>query len=321
MTGNAAPVAYITVAILTATTYTFGGLMREQVCIYMCPWPRIQAAMLDENSLVVTYNDWRGEPRGRHAKKAAAEGCAGGLRRLQCLCRGVPDGHRHSRRPAARMHHLRTLHRRLRRCHGQARPATRPDLLRDIADYADNMALARDPETGTLDPSRVRTADGGFIDAVKHFNWRIIFRPRSLLYMGVWSRSASVSWWHLLSRDRLEVNVLHDRNPQFVLESNGDIRNGYSVKILNMIPEPRVIFLSIEGLPGATMRIIGSTSRRASPSPSRSSPTGSANSRSTCTNPRSSSLPKPRHSASSPKTSRASERDVYTANFHGPETK
>jgi polyferredoxin len=37
--------------------------MREQVCTYMCPWPRVQAAMLDEHSLVVTYNDWRGEPR------------------------------------------------------------------------------------------------------------------------------------------------------------------------------------------------------------------------------------------------------------------
>ena len=48
--------------------------MREQVCTYMCPWPRIQAAMLDENSLTVTYNDWRGEPRSRHAKKAAAAG-------------------------------------------------------------------------------------------------------------------------------------------------------------------------------------------------------------------------------------------------------
>ena len=68
-TGQAAPIAYITVAVLTATTYVFGGLMREQVCTYMCPWPRIQAAMLDENSLVVTYNDWRGEPRSHHAKK------------------------------------------------------------------------------------------------------------------------------------------------------------------------------------------------------------------------------------------------------------
>jgi len=78
VTGQAAPVAYMTVAILTGTTYVFGGLMREQVCTYMCPWPRIQAAMLDENSLTVTYNNWRGEPRTRHAKKAAAAGQAVG---------------------------------------------------------------------------------------------------------------------------------------------------------------------------------------------------------------------------------------------------
>src|SRR5690606_13541718 len=77
-TGNAAPVAYSTIAVLTGTTYVFGGHMREQVCTYMCPWPRIQAAMLDENSLTVTYNDWRGEPRSRHAKKAAAAGIAVG---------------------------------------------------------------------------------------------------------------------------------------------------------------------------------------------------------------------------------------------------
>src|SRR5690606_29935478 len=78
VTGHAAPVAWITIAILTATTYTFGGLMREQVCTYMCPWPRIQAAMMDENSLTVTYNDWRGEPRMRGSKKAISEGKVAG---------------------------------------------------------------------------------------------------------------------------------------------------------------------------------------------------------------------------------------------------
>jgi cytochrome c oxidase accessory protein FixG len=70
VSGTAAPVAYMTVAILTATTFVFGGFMREQVCIYMCPWPRIQSAMLDEKSLTVTYKDWRGEPRHRGTKKA-----------------------------------------------------------------------------------------------------------------------------------------------------------------------------------------------------------------------------------------------------------
>ena len=46
--------------------------MREQICIYACPWPRIQAAMMDEDTLTVGYRDWRGEPRGKH-RKAAAE--------------------------------------------------------------------------------------------------------------------------------------------------------------------------------------------------------------------------------------------------------
>ena len=59
-TGQAALVAYATIAILTATTFVFGGFMREQVCIYMCPWPRIQAAMMDEHSITVAYRDWRG---------------------------------------------------------------------------------------------------------------------------------------------------------------------------------------------------------------------------------------------------------------------
>ncbi len=62
--GTAPMVAYGTVFVLTLTTFVLGGFMREQVCIYMCPWPRIQTAMLDEKSLIVTYKDWRGEKRG-----------------------------------------------------------------------------------------------------------------------------------------------------------------------------------------------------------------------------------------------------------------
>jgi len=69
---NAAPVAYMTIAILTATTFVFGGFMREQVCIYMCPWPRIQGAMMDQGTLTVGYRYWRGEPRGKHRKGAVA---------------------------------------------------------------------------------------------------------------------------------------------------------------------------------------------------------------------------------------------------------
>ncbi len=74
MTGKAPLVAYCFVGIFTATTYVLGGFAREQVCNYMCPWPRIQAAMFDAESLLVTYRDYRGEPRGPHKKGQSWEG-------------------------------------------------------------------------------------------------------------------------------------------------------------------------------------------------------------------------------------------------------
>ena len=61
--------AYIWIGILTASTYFLAGTSREQVCIFMCPWPRIQAALTDEWALNVTYRGDRGEPRVS-AKKA-----------------------------------------------------------------------------------------------------------------------------------------------------------------------------------------------------------------------------------------------------------
>ncbi len=59
---------------LTAFTYLLGGLAREQVCTYMCPWPRIQGAMFDADSLLITYRGFRGEPRGSYKKGQSWEG-------------------------------------------------------------------------------------------------------------------------------------------------------------------------------------------------------------------------------------------------------
>ncbi|ODT06741.1 MAG: cytochrome c oxidase accessory protein CcoG [Mesorhizobium sp. SCN 65-20] len=258
VTGQAAAVAYITVAILTATTYVFGGLMREQVCTYMCPWPRIQAAMLDENSLTVTYNDWRGEPRSRHAKKAAAEGlsvgdcvdcnacvavCPMGIdirdgQQLECItcalcidaCDSVMD--------------------KIGKERGLISYAT-------LADYQSNMAIATDPTTGTIEPKRVRDSAGKLNEGIAHFHIGRLFRLRTLVYAGAWSLIGVGLLVALFSRDRLDLNVLQDRNPQFVRLSDGSIRNGYTVKLLNMVPEPRTVTLSLEGLPDAVMTVVG----------------------------------------------------------------
>ena len=257
-TGHAEPVAYVTVAILTATTYTFGGLMREQVCIYMCPWPRIQAAMLDENSLTVTYNDWRGEPRARHTKKAVAAGehngdcvdcnacvavCPMGIdirdgQQLACItcalcidaCNGVMD--------------------KLQKERGLISYAT-------FRDYDANMSIATTGGTAPIDPARVRGSDGRFVPKIAEFNWRTLLRLRTLIYVIIWMLIGLIMLYALLTRHRLEVNVLGDRNPQYVILSDGSVRNGYTVKLLNMIPQPRTVTLSLEGLPGASMSVSG----------------------------------------------------------------
>lgn len=255
---DAPMVAYFTILILTATTYTFGGLMREQVCTYMCPWPRIQGAMLDEHSLTVTYNDWRGEPRTKHSKKAIREGkpigdcvdcnacvavCPMGIdirdgQQLECItcalcidaCDNVMD--------------------KLGRERGLISYTT-------LNDYNDNMHLAT-TGSATIDPTKVRDDKGNLLDRVKRTNWRSIIRWRTLVYFCFWAAIGVAMLVALSLRDRLDVNVQHDRNPLYVMLSDGAVRNGYDVKVLNMTPEPRTIRLSLENLPGGEMILASS---------------------------------------------------------------
>ncbi|GIL01438.1 MAG: cytochrome c oxidase accessory protein CcoG [Alphaproteobacteria bacterium] len=258
VSGTAPGIAYMTIAVLTSTTYVLGGFMREQVCIYMCPWPRIQAAMLDENSLTVTYNDWRGEPRSRHAKKMAAEGrpigdcvdcnacvvvCPMGIdirdgQQLECItcalcidaCDGIMD--------------------KLGRERGLISYAT-------LADYNRNMAIAA--PAGTIDPTIARDGEGRLNSSFRKTTWRSILRYRTGLYFAVWALIGLVMLYALMHRSRLDINVLRDRNPVFVQLSDGSIRNGFTVKILNMMPEPRTIGISLDGLPAAQMTLADSS--------------------------------------------------------------
>ncbi len=258
-TGQAAGIAYMTIGVLAFTTYVLGGLMREQVCTYMCPWPRIQAAMLDENSLTVTYNDWRGEPRSRHAKKMAAQGvpvgdcvdcnacvavCPMGIdirdgQQLECitcaLCIDACDG----------------VMTKLGKDKGLISYAT-------LADYNANMAMAA--PAGEIDPTRVHDGKGGILPNFRHTTWRSIIRYRTGIYFMVWALIGLAMLYSLMNRTRLDLNVLHDRNPVFVQLSDGSIRNGYTMKILNMMPEPRRIRISLEGLPGGLMLLSGADS-------------------------------------------------------------
>jgi len=266
-TGQAAIVAYATVAVLTATTYVFGGFMREQVCTYMCPWPRIQAAMLDEHSLTVTYNDWRGEPRDRHAKRMRAAGenigdcvdcnacvavCPMGIdirdgQQMECitcaLCIDACDG----------------VMSKLGLEKGLIAYATLEEYEANVQ-LASNVAPARSETDPAFDPSRIRGKDGRLITEVRATSWRSLVRPRTLLYLLIYGLIGMALLWSLAVRDTLKVNVLPDRNPVFTVLSNGAVRNGYEIKILNMTGRDRSFLLTTTGLPGATLKLSGSQS-------------------------------------------------------------
>ncbi len=236
-TGQAPFVAYSTVAIMGFVTYLFAGHMREQVCIYMCPWPRIQGAMVDEDTLIVTYHDWRGEPRGsKRDRKKHGEIQYGDC--IDCgLCVAVcPTGI--DIREGQQLACI-TCALCIDACNSVMRKIGRPQGLISYSNVKAYEALA----TGK--------------SSQEDFGWRSFIRPRTIVYLTLWTLVAAGMMLHLATRDRLQINVVHDRNPIFVRLSTGEIRNGYTLRLLNMQLEPRTFRLSLEGLEGATMRIIG----------------------------------------------------------------
>tara|TARA_R100001163_G_C5008282_1_gene155055 strand:+ start:93 stop:785 length:693 start_codon:yes stop_codon:yes gene_type:complete len=128
-----------------------------------------------------------------------------------------------------------------------------------LADYNHNMRMAMPDGYNAIQPERVRKPDGRLSDSVKHTNIRSILRPRTIAYFVVWAMIGLAMSYHVANRGRLDLNVLHDRNPLFVTLANGDIRNGYTLKVLNMMPEPRTVRVTLSGLPGAEMSLPGTS--------------------------------------------------------------
>jgi len=131
-----------------------------------------------------------------------------------------------------------------------------------LAGYNQNMVLAgaeinNSGIVESFDPTKVRAKDGTMFSKFILVNWRTIFRPRTWLYIAVYSMIGIAMLVVLALRDRLELNVLQDRNPVYVVLSDGSIRNGYEIKILNMIAMPRKVNLKIEGLDQAVIKFAG----------------------------------------------------------------
>ena len=228
--GEAAPAAYITVAILTLTTFTLGGFMREQVCIYMCPWPRIQTAMMDEKSLLVTYKDWRGEPRGSVKKAEKNPGKFGDC--IECLqCVAVcPTGIDIREGPQVGCI---TCGLCIDACDKVMADVGRP---RGLIDYA---TLEDCEKEANGEPTRSP--------------WRALLRPRTLAYFLIWGSIGFAMLFALGVRNHVGLSVSPDRNPPYILMSDGSVRNSYTLKLRNMESRPREMEIAVEGLPGALM--------------------------------------------------------------------
>ena len=267
LTFNAPPVAWITIGILTATTFVFGGFMREQVCIYMCPWPRIQGAMMDPETLTVAYRDWRGEPRGKGLKRrdAAADlrvaGPQIGGRAPKIAMPGVPDTTTNIEGPGDCID-----------CNACVNVCPMGIDIRDgqqmacitcalCIDACDQVMEKIGRPRGLVDYIALSDAPREAAGGAPRSLWRHVLRLRNLIYFGLWAAVGIALVVLLFIRSEIDLTVAPVRNPTFVTLSDGSIRNTYDVRLRNKTPEPRDFALGVTPEIGAALEIEGAEGR------------------------------------------------------------
>ncbi len=223
--------AYVFAGLLTLTTYALAGTMREQVCTYMCPWPRIQGALVDKETLTVTYRSERGDPRGAHKKGDTWEGRGDCIDCRQCVvvCPMGIDIRKGAQLECIQCGLC------IDACDAVMKKINRPTGL--IAYDTDENVLLRwmKQEPAAFRPLRART----------------------ILYGAVFLITAAVMGAGLLSRSDMEFSALKDRTLPYVQLASGEIRNAYTIKVINKQRKMRDMMLSVEGLAGARVEVIG----------------------------------------------------------------
>ena len=216
--------------VLFYSLATFGnaGFLREQVCKYMCPYARFQSAMFDKDTLIISYDQARGEPRGNRSRKAdpRAEGlgscidcglcvqvCPTGIDirnglQYECIgcaacvdvCNGVMD----------KMHYPRGLVR-----------------------YATQNALAQN-----WDAAQIR---------------RRALRPRVLVYSGILVLVVLALLTSLALRSPFRVDVVRDRSSLARIVDDGQIENVYRLQVMNATEATQHYRVQVQGLPGIAL--------------------------------------------------------------------
>ncbi|MFM8823828.1 MAG: cytochrome c oxidase accessory protein CcoG [Limnohabitans sp.] len=204
---------------------TFGnaGFMRELVCKYMCPYARFQSAMFDKDTLIVTYDAERGEPRGARSKKADLASLSLGACVDCTLCVQVcPTG-------------IDIRNGLQYECIGCGACADVCDTVMDKVGYPRGLVKYSTQHAMQNKWTASQT--------LKH-----IFRPRVLIYTGILLLVVSLLLGSLLTRKSFKVDVVRDRATLARIVSGGNIENVYRLQIMNAAEKRQHFKVTAEGL-------------------------------------------------------------------------
>ncbi len=204
-------------------TYGNAGWLREQVCLYMCPYARFQGAMFDRNTLIVSYDPARGEPRGTRARSADPK-LTGLGDCIDCtLCVQVcPTGI--DIRDGLQI--------------GCIACAACVDVCDSVMD---KMGYPRGLIRYTSE------------NALENKSWKV-WRPRVLIYSGLLAAISAALVIAVLLRVPLQVDVIRDRNALYRETVEGLIENTYTLKVMNMDNTAHRYTLSARGIEGLRLR-------------------------------------------------------------------
>ncbi|MFA9459342.1 cytochrome c oxidase accessory protein CcoG [Thiohalorhabdus methylotrophus] len=224
--------ALFTAGLLTATTYTMAGLAREQVCTYMCPYARFQGAMFDRDTLIVAYDPSRGErsqgrqppKRGERYEERVAAGKGDCIDCGYCV-KVCPTG--------------------IDIREGQQYQCITCGL---CIDACDTIMESQGFPKGLIRYTSENELEGGKTH---------LLRPKILGYAVILLAAIGVLAYSIANQSMMDLNVAKVRNPTYILEPDGRIKNVYELRVNNKAQEVRRYRVSMQGLPAAEYEIQG----------------------------------------------------------------
>ena len=209
-------------------TYGNAGFMREQVCKHMCPYARFQSAMFDKDTLIVTYDKERGEPRGARSKKADPAALNLGSCVSCDLCVQVcPTG-------------IDIRNGLQYECIGCGACADACDTIMDKMGYAPGLVKYSTENAVKQHWTQSQTL-------------RHVLRPRVLIYVAILGTVVTAMAVSLATRLPFKVDVERDRGSLAQIVQGGRIENVYRLQLMNAAENAQQFHIEVEGFPGLVL--------------------------------------------------------------------